>query len=139
MDYTKLMSKFKKDDKGVVERFVAEIISSATNIENISTIPITNNIVSIFIEVLKESFTFEDYTITVGISSIDVTTGENTVLEIYSKETDNICALQDVYRFLSTSQPRELIISLIYKPQNLSKVKEYEKFLISTLELDKYK
>ena len=123
-----------KKDKDSVDRFVAEILSPATTIENISNIPNTNNIVSIFIEVLKESFTFEDYSIAVGISSIDLTTGENKVLEIYSKDSDNISAIQEIYRFLSSSKPIEAITSIIYKGKNLE---SYEKYLSSTLELDK--
>lgn len=137
-NYTIVRVDQKKDDKNNVERFVAEIVSPATQLENISSIPVTNNIVSIFIEVLKESYTFEDYSLAVGISSIDLTTGENSIFETYSKETDNICPIQEVYRYLSSCQPRELIINLIYKSKDniKDKVKDYEKFLISSLNLE---
>ena len=43
-----------------VERFVAEILSPATNIDNLQSLPLTNNIVSIYIEVMKENFHYED-------------------------------------------------------------------------------
>jgi len=134
-NYTIVRIDQKKDDKNNVERFVCEIVSPATQLENITSIPTTNNIVSIFIEVLKESYTFEDYVIAVGISTIDLTTGENSIFETYSKESDNICPVQEIYRFLS-SQPRELLINLNFQTKDNGKLKNYEKFLTLSLNLE---
>jgi DNA mismatch repair protein MutS len=120
-----------KNEKDEIERFVAEILSPATNLSNISNIPITNNIVSIYIEVLKETFCKEDYIIAVGLSCIDVTTGENTVLEVYSQEKNAISAIQEIYRYLSITRPREVILNLDKKNN------DYESFLFSVLQLDK--
>ena len=132
-NYTIVRIDQKKDDKGNIERFVYEILSPATHLENISSLPTTNNIVSIYIEVLKENFIKENYIIAVGLSCIDVTTGDNFVLEIYSKEKDAIHAIHEIYRYLNFTRPRQLLLTLNYKKDS----KEYEDFLISSLELDK--
>lgn len=135
-DYTIiLINQTEKDSKGNVDRFVAAIISPATVFENISSLPISNNIVSIYLEVQKESMKKEDHILTIGLSYIDVTTGQNSVLEIYSKEKDAIFGIQEIFRFLNSIRPRELILNLHYK--NTEKIKEYENYLIATLELDK--
>jgi DNA mismatch repair protein MutS len=130
-----LVNQTEKDSKGNVERFVSEILSPATVFENISSLPISNNIASIYIEVQKENTKKDDYLLTIGLSYIDVTTGQNTVLEIYSKEKDAIFGIQETFRFLNSIRPRELILNLQYK--NGEKLKEYEKYLITELELDK--
>ena len=140
-DYTIVRIDQKKNDKGEVERFVAEVLSPATSLNNnqttLSTLSTqtTNNIVSLYIEVYKEELRKEDYLIAIGLSHIDVTTGENSVYEIYSKDQNAISAIQDAYRFILSMRPREIIVSLSYK--NKDKVKDYENFLISTLELEK--
>ena len=138
--YTIIRMDQKKDGKEI-ERVVGEIVSACTNIENLSSLPISNNIVCVFIEVLKESYNFEDYSIAVGISSIDVTTGQNKVFEVYSKECDHICALQEIYRFLSSYLPIEVLFHLTFKSSTLVsniKIAEYEKFLVTNLDLSKY-
>jgi len=131
-NYTIVRIDQKKDGKDV-ERFVAEILSPATNLENISALPTNNNIASIYIEVLKENLSKEDYILAVGLSFIDVTTGENSVLEIYSREKDAVHAIHDIYRYINSIRPREVLLTLNYK----NNTKDYEDFLISSLELDK--
>ena len=130
-NYTIVKIDQKKDGKDI-ERYVSEILSPATNLENISALPVTNNIVSLYIEVMKEDAAFENYILTVGLSCIDVTTGENSVFEIYSKEKDAIYALHEIHRYLNSIRPRELLLTLNQKNPN-----KYSEFLISTLELSK--
>ena len=130
-DYTIVRIDQKKNLKDEIERFVAEILSPATNLENIANLPVSNNIMSIYIEILKKSFNKEDYVIACGLSSIDVTTGQNSVLEIYSQEKNAISALQEIYRYLSIIQPRELILTLQLDSS------EYGEFLNGVLNLDK--
>jgi len=100
-----------KDDK--TERFVAEIISPATVIDDTGAVPVSNSIVSLYIEVQKQDLKLEDYLIICGISSIDVTTGENMVSEIYSQPDNAIYALQEIYRYLLSISPREILVHLI--------------------------
>ena len=130
-NYTIVRIDQKKNEKNV-ERFVAEILSPSTNIENISSLPTNNNIASIYIEVLKENYSKEDYLLVVGLSFIDVTTGENSVMEIYSNEKDAIRAVHEIYRYIHSIRPREVLLTLNYKDNE-----EYQKFLILNLELDK--
>lgn len=112
-------------------RKVTKVLSPATEINSIDCI--SNQIISIYIEVQKEEPRFEEYLITVGISSIDVTTGNSMVGEIYSKQKDQIYAIQEIYRYLLAVQPRELIV-------NINRVKNvgYKDYIIKVLELDKY-
>jgi DNA mismatch repair protein MutS len=130
-NYTIVRIDQRKNVKDEIERYVAEILSPATNLSNISNTPITNNIVSIYIEILKETFAKEDWVIAVGLSCIDVTTGENTVLEVYSADKNAVFAIHEIYRYLSIIQPREVILYLANKNS------EYESYLITALHLDK--
>ncbi len=134
-NYTIVRIDQRKNAKDEIERFTAEILSPSTNLENISSLPVSNNIVSIYIEILKKTFVKEDYTVAAGLSCIDVTTGQNTVLEIYSQEKNAIVALQEIYRYLSIIRPREILVNLISGDK--SDNKSYEEFLIQMLELDK--
>lgn len=134
-DYTIVVVEQDKPGKNAV-RSVTQVLSPATEINDLSPIPVTNQIVSIYIEIQKEAPKLEDYLITVGVSTIDVTTGSNIVGEIYSKNTDAIHALQEVERFLLTTQPRELIVNI----EGIKKDKGdiYKNYITNSLELDKY-
>ena len=117
-------------------RAVSKILSPATSIDDLTKVPITNQIVSIYIEIQKEHPKFEDYLIIIGVSSIDVTTGSNTVGEIYSKEKDGFHGLQEVYRFLKSAQPRELIINITRLNKELTE--KYKNYVSIVLDLDSY-
>nr|QBK91621.1 MAG: DNA mismatch repair ATPase [Pithovirus LCPAC302] len=116
------------------ERTVTKVLSPATEISDLSPIPVTNQIVSIYIEVQKEEPKFEDFLITVGVSTIDVTTGENIVSEIYSKQKDAIYAIQEIYRFLISVVPRELIVHI--KGISKDRSNTYKKWITSNLNID---
>jgi DNA mismatch repair protein MutS len=128
----------RKNSSNAVERFVAEIISPATDMRDISTIPLTNTILSIYIECQKiqQYVKFEDYLITCGISCIDVTTGKSIVCEVYSKESDEIYAVHEIYRFITSQSPREIIINV--SGLNIEDHDTYKKFLWNTFELNRY-
>jgi len=126
----------KKGNQKMVERKVVEILSPATTIDNITNIPLTNQLMSIYIECQKAQGKCENYLITCGISTIDVSTGKSMVLEVYSKEKDNAYAIYEVYRCLVSQQPREIIVNINNIPEGRSA--EYIKYLQETLELDKY-
>ena len=134
-DYTIVVVEQDKPGKNAV-RSVTQVLSPATEINDLNPIPVTNQIVSIYIEIQKDAPKLEDYLITVGVSTIDVTTGNNIVGEIYSKNTDAIYALQEIYRFLLTTQPRELIVNITGIKGDI--IEKYKKYVTSTLELAKY-
>lgn len=48
---------------------------------------------------------------TVGLSAIDVSTGENNVYEVSNSEIDYNFALDEIYRYIQTHKPIEIIIS----------------------------
>ena len=124
----------------VVMRMIGEIVSPATNLEEISTLPTTNNIVCVYIEGQMgggknvERLKPEQYIIICGIASIDVSTGKNIVAEVYSKEQDQIYAIQELYRFLTVTAPRELVIVISKIPGQ----DRYERYLEEVLELNRY-
>jgi DNA mismatch repair ATPase MutS len=133
-DYTIVVVDQERTGKNA-PRSVTRILSPATEISDISNVPITNEIVSIYIEVQRDAPKFEDYLVTAGISTIDVTTGYNTVGEIYSKQQDAIHALQEIYRFLLSIRPREIIIHINRIKRDVSD--RYEKYIMTMLEIDK--
>lgn len=47
----------------------------------------------------------------IGISAIDVTTGENDVYEVSNSLSDQNLALDEIYRYLQTHPPKELLLS----------------------------
>ena len=61
---------------GPIYRKVVEIVSPATELSTITPPTLTNNIISIYIEYQKGSKSLEDFVLTCGLSSLDVTTGE---------------------------------------------------------------
>lgn len=128
------------DKKGkkqeTIQRKVDEIISVGTVIENINNLPINNYIIGIYIECQKHSIKCEDYVIICGISCIDITTGKNIVCEVYSKEKDTINAIQELYRFLISHQPKEIIIEI----NNIleENIEKYVNYIRETLELNNY-
>ncbi len=128
-----------KNGKEEIERFVADVYSAGTSLDA-NNIPVTNNIVTIYIEILKTTFNVEDYVLAIGWSCIDVTTGENTVAEFYSENNNSIVALQEIYRCIISAQPREIVIFIKYDNKFTNELTEkYEKFVWDTLKLDKFK
>lgn len=136
-DYTIVVVEQEQAGKNSIRK-VTQVLSPATEINDLNPIPISNQIVSIYIDVQKEAVKYEDYLITVGISTIDVTTGNNVVGEMYSKEKDAVHALQEIYRFLSFTQPRELIININGIKKNNERSEGYKDYVIMTLEVNKY-
>ncbi len=155
-----------KDEKGEISRYVAEICNPSMEIDNISALKSTNNIISVYIEnqsvnsetigdsshnqneeLLKSSKKFgyynntqpkvldkiksENHLLIIGVSIVDILTGENKICEIYSKIDDPFYSLQELYRILITHKPKELII---YIDESVD-----EKYITKTLELERYK
>lgn len=121
-----------------VEREVVEISSSSTEIEHTLTIQPTgtNSIVSLFIECQKAKGVSENNVVVSGMSCLDVTTGQSLVCEVYSKERDEVYAIQEIYRFLAAHRPVELILHVTKLPEDQSGA--YLKYLNKILELEKY-
>lgn len=120
-------------EKGRKERKIVDIISPGTNID--SPISVSNNIVCIYIEFQDKinRSRYQDNLISVGISSLDITTGNTRVFEVHSLINDKSNGLQEIFRFLISLSPKEVII---YVEECL--YVDYDVFLISFLQLNKY-
>lgn len=133
--------KDKKADGENVEREVVEISSPGTEIDNSTAIQATrtNTVVSIYIEITntgKNKRNIENNMLLCGLSSIDVSTGRNLVAEIYSREHDEVYAIHEIYRFLVTQKPIEIIVNIDKVPSN--QIDDYVAYLSDALELEKY-
>jgi len=89
------------------KRQVTGIYSPATHINNKSNK--TNFLISIVIDKIKEAKTNTNQ-ICFGLAAYDLTTGEGSVYETYSKSNDVLIGLDDTLRFLENYPPREIIL-----------------------------
>lgn len=129
--------------KGPCKRHVVEICSPTMQFDTISLTQTTNNIVYVYIEYQQRQLSFENFLITLGLAAIDILTGQTRVCEFYSKVTDQVYAIQELYRFLISHQPRELLIHLDEMPTGLDYHSEaapnpYFKYLDRVLELRRF-
>ena len=90
------------------ERKVTNIYSPGTNI-NYSLGDDSSNLVSIYIEGIK-NIKNHSINICVGMSVIDLTTGKSIIYEIIADSEDNNKAYDEIYRFISSHNPKEIII-----------------------------
>lgn len=119
------------------KREVTGIYSPGTYLEEMVSMD-SNNIVSLFIE--DELQLNGQVLQCVGMTYIDLSTGECGVHEAYAKNIDDKFALDEALRFININQPKEIII---YHKQLLEKEKEKttakimdKNNIISYLELD---
>ena len=110
------------------KRALTGIYSAGTYI-NDTEMQDSNNIISLYIE--DEKQLMGNHLSCIGLSSVDLSTGECSVYEVYSSHTDDKYALDEAYRFIISHNPKEVIITR--KPVENSHSKEY---LLSYLELD---
>lgn len=133
-----------KGTKNPVQRHVTEICSPTMELDNIVTTRATSNIACIYIEYQQGTKNiYEDFLITTGVAVLDVITGHNRVCEFYSKVDDQVHAIQEMYRFLISHYPRELIIHISDLPKGLDthtddKPNPYVLYLEKVLELRRF-
>lgn len=89
------------------KREVTGIFSPATHIEKKSNK--SNFLVSVVLDKIKESKT-NSYQLCIGLSAYDLSTGEGSVYEAYSKSNDVLLGLDDAQRFMENYPPREIIL-----------------------------
>lgn len=120
------------------KREITGVYSPTMDIDNVSVHGTKNEIMCIYVEYQNgKGKKYENYTVTVGISTIDIITAETSLIEFYSKKDDEIHAMQEIYRIVWGSKPREIIIYLSDFPNEC--YNDYIKFLKTTLSLDKVK
>lgn len=99
--------------KGHVTRHITEVCSPYTEICDATLTRSTSNIAVIYIEYQHGiGSRYENFLITTGIAVVDIITGTNRVCEFHSKLDDQVHAIQELYRFLISHYPRELIIHI---------------------------
>jgi DNA mismatch repair protein MutS len=130
------------NEKGRQNRFVAEIVSPTIQID-VQTPRATSNLVCIYIEYQSSSSEYEDFLITTGIAAVDIITGENRACEFFSKEKDQVYAIQELFRFIKSHAPREVLLYVDDMPPGLDTHSDempnpYVRYLVSTLELQRY-
>ena len=103
------------------ERKITNIYSPGTNI-SYGLNEDSSNLVSVYIEGIKR---IKDYktNISVGMSVIDLSTGKSIIYETHADASDNNHALDEVYRFINTHNPKEIILNV--KDLDMSKEKLY--------------
>lgn len=111
------------------KRAITGIYSAGTYI-NASGGQDMNNIVSIYIE--DEKQLNGSYLTCIGLSCIDLSTGESTVYEISSNLGDEKYALDEAYRFVLNHNPKEILLTR----SEIEKVSMAKESLLSYLELD---
>ncbi len=89
------------------KREVTGIFSPATHINNKSNK--TNFLLSIVVDKIKEAKT-NTMQLCIGLSAYDLSTGEGSVYETYSKSNDVLIGLDDALRFMENYPPREIIL-----------------------------
>lgn len=99
-----------------INRKVTQIYSPGTYIDEAS--PESNNIISIFIEDILQQNLEIQYCI--GISIIDLTTGECYLYETYSKDNDEKLPLDEIVRVINSYKPKEVIINRLNDTKNKS-------------------
>jgi DNA mismatch repair protein MutS len=88
------------------QRKITEIISPSLNMD---TNNYTNHMMSIYLENIKDHKTGKDLMF-VGLSTVDITTGESYVYETHSTPDDSNLGLDEVFRFVHMFSPIEIMI-----------------------------
>ena len=102
------------------ERAITQILSKGTYLDGIGNDIVKNNMMAIYLEantLYKTSISL----LTISVSIIDLSTGENLIYETSSKREDSTYALDEIYRLIQIHQPREIAV---YKMDSVDFTKE---------------
>lgn len=94
------------------KRGVTNIVGPGTNVKYL-TRPNSSYLLSIYIESegIKINQIKPINMLTIGLSAIDVSTGQSLVYQVWNALDDENRALDETYRFIQTLQPKEVIIN----------------------------
>ena len=84
----------------------------------------TSNLVSVFIDTYKDVKTYQDK-VSVGLSVIDLPTGKSIIYESYSEKDDTNKAFDEIYRFIYSHNPKEIIFNIKSCPLDNKKLVTY--------------
>jgi DNA mismatch repair protein MutS len=91
-----------------IKRVVEEVLSPGVQIDNV-VCEDNNFLASIYIEEQRDMRSQKDI-LNIGMSYIDLSTGENYVFETSSKENDKFFGFDEVYKILTSTHPKEILI-----------------------------
>ena len=136
-NYTIVIIEQVGDDKKDVERKITAIYSPGTYLEDINYTK-TNFLASIYVE---KTETLNSSILEIGASCIDLSIGKNIIYEIPFKKEDNNYIYDELYKFINSYNPSEIIIefkNITEKEQNkLIESLEVNKRIIKTIDYDK--
>jgi DNA mismatch repair protein MutS len=126
-----------KTARGNMNRVCAEICSPTTHLEGVSVVRSTSNILTVYIEHLQPNTKKCEHHITaIGVSVVDIITGQNRVCEFYSKRDDPVYAIQELYRFIVSHYPRDIQVHITdVAPADST---AYQSYIEKTLELHRF-
>lgn len=115
------------------ERAITNIYSPGTYINNNTSFDY-NNILSIFLQ-HEKCYKTNKKLMTIGLSVIDLSTGQGTVYQVSSRVEDKSYALDETVRFIHTYNPREILIHIdnsgIPEQEQITKKELYQMLEIS--------
>lgn len=103
------------DDTNKKIRKCTQVVTQATYVGRMDSSD-SRHFVSVYIDnATKPSqklFKWQDAILNIGMTSMDITTNETVVYSVESKETDKTYAINELYRFLQSMNPMEIIITV---------------------------
>lgn len=101
--------KIEQDSNGVAnpEREITEILSPGLNLD---TNQYSNNIMSVYIEEIKDYKTGKKI-LTLGLAIADINTGQTYIYENHSTPNDYIFCMDEVFRFVQLYNPMEIVVT----------------------------
>lgn len=123
----------KKKDKKKVHRFVSGIYTNSININNIQK---HNNNYLMCVYIINEEQKNYKPLKSVGLSCIDLSTGQVYVHSSHSQKYDEFIALDDTSRFINNMCPGEILIYYDEQTKNKEKSTEIHNYLCGYLNLE---
>ena len=117
--------KIEQDSHGTKnpKRNVTEIISPGVNLDSTNY---SNNLISIYLEEISCN---GKKILWGGVSSMDINTGDNIIYDIHGTPSDESYTLDEIFRFIQTYNPKEIII-------NTNNISQSQEDIISYLEIN---
>ena len=121
LKYNYTIVKIEQDSHGTKnpKRNVTEIISPGVNLDSSHY---SNNLISIYLEEISCN---GKQIVWGGISSMDINTGENVIYDIPGIPSDESYALDEIFRFIQTYNPKEIIINTEHVSQTKEDILSY--------------
>ena len=105
------------------ERKVTNIFSPGTSITYTPSEE-TSNLLSVYIETSKDLKNYKDV-VFIGLSIIDLTTGKSIIYETHSEYDDINKSFDEVYRFIRSHNPKEIVLNVHSCPLDKKKLITY--------------